>query len=102
MRSDNPRGWILWSVVRINFHEELETAEGGLMSEGTQVRRQLDAVLDALERRDPELARQVIADDDRVDDAHIATEARVMSLLALQAPVATDLQAHSSEAHRKL
>ena len=93
------------SVVRINFHEELETAEGGLMSEGTQVRRQLHAVLDALERRDPVLAKQVIADDDRVDDAHIATETRIMSLLALQAPVATDLRLiraimHSNSAPR--
>ncbi|MGH2750814.1 MAG: phosphate signaling complex protein PhoU [Actinomycetota bacterium] len=89
-------------MVRINFHEELETAEGGLMSEGTQVRRQLHAVLDALERRDPDLARRVIADDDRVDDAHIATETRVMSLLALQAPVATDLRLIRAIMHANL
>jgi phosphate transport system protein len=89
-------------VVRINFHEELETAEGGLMSEGTQVRRQLLAVLDALERRDPELARQVISDDDRVDDAHIATETRIMSLLALQAPVAIDLRLIRAMMHTNL
>jgi len=89
-------------VVRINFHEELETAEGGLMAEGTQVRRQLHAVLDALERRDPALARQVIADDDRVDDAHIATETRIMNLLALQAPVATDLRLIRAMMHTNL
>jgi phosphate transport system protein len=89
-------------VVRINFHEELETAEGGLMSEGTQVRRQLHAVLDALERRDSALAMKVIADDDRVDDAHIATETRLMSLLALQAPVATDLRLIRAIMHSNL
>jgi len=89
-------------VVRINFHEELEIAEGGLMSEGTQVRRQLQRVLEALERRDAELARQVIADDDRVDDAHIATESRLMSLLALQAPVATDLRLIRAIMHSNL
>ena len=89
-------------VVRINFNEELETAEGGLMAEGTQVRRQLHAVLDALERRDPVLARQVIADDDRVDDAHIATETRILSLLALQAPVATDLRLIRAMMHTNL
>lgn len=80
------------SEIRINFHDELERAEGGLMSEGTLVRRQLQSVLDALERRDSEIAAQVVAADDRVDDAHIATETRIMSLLALQAPVATDLR----------
>ncbi|MGH2779208.1 MAG: phosphate signaling complex protein PhoU [Actinomycetota bacterium] len=78
--------------IRINFHEELERAEGGLMSEGTLVRRQLHSVLDALERRDGDIAAQVVAEDDRVDDVHIATETRIMSLLALQAPVATDLR----------
>jgi phosphate transport system protein len=89
-------------VVRINFHEELETAEGGLLFEGTLVHRQLHAVLDALEHRNPELAARVIADDDRVDDAHIATETRIMSLLALQAPVATDLRLIRAIMHSNL
>jgi phosphate transport system protein len=77
---------------RINFHDELDTAEGGLLSEGGVVRRQLELVLRALEGRDTELAHAVISGDDRVDDVYIATETRIMNLLALQAPVASDLR----------
>ncbi|MGH2735222.1 MAG: phosphate signaling complex protein PhoU, partial [Actinomycetota bacterium] len=71
---------------------ELETAEGGLMSEGGLVRKQLERVLDALAQREPDLAGEVVRFDDRVDDAYLATETRIMNLLALQAPVASDLR----------
>lgn len=56
------------------------------------VLEQLGRVMLALERRDPGLAREVIEGDDRVDDVYLATETRVLSLLALQAPVARDLR----------
>jgi phosphate transport system protein len=79
-------------VVRINFQEELNTAEGSLLAEGSLVRRQLERVLEALERRDPSIAESVVAEDDRVDDSYLATQSRVLNLLALQAPVASDLR----------
>lgn len=89
-------------MVRINFHEELETAERGLLAEGSLVREQLENVLEALERRDPELAREVIARDDRVDDIYLATDTRIQTLLALQAPVASDLRRVSAMLHSNL
>jgi phosphate transport system protein len=79
-------------MVRVNFAEELEIAESGLMSEGRLVLQQLERVLEALGRRDHELAASVIKDDDRVDDIYLATETRVLNLLALQSPVAGDLR----------
>jgi phosphate transport system protein len=79
-------------MVRVNFAEELEIAESGLMAEGRLVLQQLERVLEALERRDHELAASVIKDDDRVDDIYLATETRVLNLLALQSPVAGDLR----------
>ena len=79
-------------MARINFAEELEVAESGLMAEGRLVLQQLERVLAALERRDLELAASVIRDDDRVDDIYLATETRVLNLLALQSPVAGDLR----------
>ena len=86
-------------MVRINFHEELETAERGLLAEGSLVRKQLEAVLKALEERDAELAQKVIDDDDRVDDIYLATDTRILNLLALQAPVAGDLRLVSAILH---
>lgn len=79
-------------MVRINFAEELDTAESSLLAGGRMVLEQLGRVMLALERRDPGLAREVIEGDDRVDDVYLATETRVLSLLALQAPVARDLR----------
>src|SRR5918992_340946 len=79
-------------MIRINFAEELEVAESGLMAEGRLVLQQLERVMRALGGRDSGLAREVIDGDDRVDDTYLATETRVLSLLALQAPVAGDLR----------
>ncbi len=89
-------------MLRVNFHEELEKAQHGLLHEGALVRSQLQKVLDVVDERDPGLARQVIADDDRVDDAYIATQSRVLSLLALQAPVAGDLRLVSAILHANM
>jgi phosphate transport system protein len=86
-------------MVRINFHEELETAERGLLAEGSLVRKQLEDVLIALEERKVDLAEQVIANDDRVDDIYLATDTRILNLLALQAPVAGDLRLVSAVLH---
>jgi phosphate transport system protein len=79
-------------MVRINFADELDTAESSLLAGGRMVLEQLGRVMEALEQRDPGLAREVIEGDDRVDDVYLATETRVLSLLALQAPVAGDLR----------
>ena len=89
-------------MVRINFHEELEIAERGLMAEGRMVRVQLEKVSKALDERDTDLAGEVIAEDDRVDDLYIATDTRILTLLALQAPVAGDLRLVSAILHSNL
>lgn len=86
-------------MVRINFHEELETAERGLLAEGSLVRKQLEDVLAALEGRNTDVAQEVIENDDRVDDIYLATESRILNLLALQAPVAGDLRLVSAILH---
>src|SRR5207253_5241397 len=53
---------------------------------------QLDRVLEAIEHQDVELASMVIADDDRVDGRYLEVHQGILSLLALQAPVAGDLR----------
>jgi phosphate transport system protein len=68
---------------------ELEAAAlGGL----DLVVEQLDRVLEALEHVDVELAALVIADDDRIDGRYLEVHQGILSLLALQAPVAGDLR----------
>jgi phosphate transport system protein len=89
-------------MVRVSFHEELETAEQRLLTEGYLVKRQLERVLDAVTRRDAEIASVVIAEDDNVDDLYLETGSRILSLLALQAPVASDLRLVSAVLHSNI
>jgi phosphate transport system protein len=86
-------------MVRVNFAEELDRAESALLAQGALVRQQLDRVMDALREKDTERALIVIADDDRVDDIYLATQTRILNLLALQAPVAGDLRLVSAILH---
>ena len=89
-------------MVRANFHEELEAAERDLLGQGAVVRNQLDKVLKALDGRDTDLAQEVVAGDDDVDELYLQTQARVLNLLALQAPVAGDLRLVSAILHSNL
>ena len=77
---------------RVHFQQQLrelqERALGGL----DIVVEQLDRVLEALSHQDVELAQMVIADDDRVDGRYLEVHQGILSLLALQAPVAGDLR----------
>jgi phosphate transport system protein len=78
--------------MRTTFQEELDVLESTLQEEGALVLRALRGALNALEQRDPELADEVIAFDDDVDQRYLRIEEGVQSLLARQTPVATDLR----------
>jgi phosphate transport system protein len=52
----------------------------------------LDRVLEALQHTDIELASMVVEDDDRIDGRYLEVHQGLLSLLARQAPVATDLR----------
>ena len=86
-------------MARISFGEELQTAERGLLQEGRLVQKQLARVMESLDTRDAALAQQVIDEDDIVDDVYLATDSRILNLIALQAPVASDLRLVSALLH---
>jgi phosphate transport system protein len=48
--------------------------------------------IEVVEHRDMELAEMVIADDDRIDGRYLEVHQSILTLLATQAPVATDLR----------
>ena len=78
--------------MRTSFQEELDVLESTLQEEGALVLRALRGSLNALEQRDAELADEVIAFDDDVDDRYLRIEDEIPLLLARQTPVATDLR----------
>src|SRR6266511_144263 len=77
---------------RRHFQEELKRLEESALGGIDLVLEQLDRVLEALEHQDIELAQIVIMDDDRLDGRYLEVHQGILSLLALQAPVAGDLR----------
>jgi phosphate transport system protein len=87
---------------RVTFQEELEQIEASLQEEGEYVLRSLRGALNALEQQDAELADEVIAFDDEVDELYIAIQEGIQSLLARQTPVAADLRLVLAALHANL
>jgi phosphate transport system protein len=78
--------------MRITLQEELDQLEAALQEEGVRALRALRGCLNALENHDTELADEVIAFDDEVDESYLEIEQGIQSLLARQTPVAVDLR----------
>jgi phosphate transport system protein len=79
-------------VTRETFQERMAELEAGALGGLDIVVEQLDRTMEALEHVDVELAALVISDDDRVDGRYLEVHQGILSLLALQAPVAGDLR----------
>jgi phosphate transport system protein len=82
--------------------DALNVIEADIQEEG---RRVLDAVrgaVKALAGRDRELAGEVIAYDDEIDELFIHIERSIQSMLALQTPVARDLRLLLAMLHMNL
>src|SRR5688572_28486007 len=88
--------------MRKSFHDELEAVERNCVDTAALVLAQLDRTMRALPARDIALADQIIALDDGVDNGFIETERRLLSLLATQAPVASDLRLVSALMHMNI
>jgi phosphate transport system protein len=74
------------------FHEELAELERQALGALDLVHAALERTMEALSQQDVELASMVIADDDRIDGRYLEVHQGILSLLARQAPVATDLR----------
>ena len=80
------------TVVRQNFDQDLETLRQDLVRMGEIVQVSIKDAVDALAKRDKELARRVMEGDDVIDRMQVEIEDRCISLIARQQPVATDLR----------
>ncbi len=82
--------------ARNEFDRELEELHLEMIRMGGLIEEAIDRSITALEKRDRELAETIIADDRKIDDLDHAIEARCLSLLLRQQPVAADLRAIST------
>ena len=85
--------------TRSHYQEELERLEASALEGLDMVNSALDRTLEAVEHQDVELAQIVVADDDRIDGRYLEVHQSLITLLATQSPVATDLRLISALLH---
>ena len=78
--------------ARSEYSAELRQLESQALGGLEIVVQQIDRLVEAIRVGDRVLALQVIDDDDRVDGRYLEVHQSILSLLARQAPVATDLR----------
>jgi phosphate transport system protein len=84
---------------RAHFQSELAELEHQALGGLDMVVRALERAMETIQQHDVELAELIIADDDRIDGRYLEVHQGILSLLARQAPVATDLRVIAALLH---
>src|SRR3954453_2990222 len=85
--------------ARLHYQDHLDNLERNCLGGLDLVVASLDRTMEAVEHQDMELAELVIADDDRIDGRYLEGHQEILTMLAAQAPVATDLRLISALLH---
>ena len=85
--------------ARMHYQDQLDALEQNCLGGLDLVIASLDRTMEAVQHQDMELAELVIADDDRIDGRYLEVHQEILTLLATQAPVATDLRLISALLH---
>ena len=79
-------------MPREQFHQQLEALKDGVLEMGSMVDRAIERAMRALIDRDTDLAHTVVVDDKEINAVGFHIQNMCLSLLAQQAPMATDLR----------
>ena len=85
--------------ARLHYQDQLDALEKNCLGGLDLVIASLDRTMEAVQHQDMELAELVIADDDRIDGRYLEVHQEILTMLATQAPVATDLRLISALLH---
>jgi phosphate transport system protein len=85
--------------TRSQYRDDLDQLEASALGGLDLVSAALDRTAEAIEHQDVELAQLVVADDDRIDGRYLEVHQALITLLATQSPVATDLRLISALLH---
>ena len=85
--------------ARHGYREDLARLETRALEGLDLVVAALDRTVEAVQHQDIELAEMVVADDDVIDGRYLEVHQSILTLLATQAPVATDLRLISALLH---
>lgn len=79
-------------MPRQTFERELQQLHDRILILGSMVEEAISRSVDCLKRRDHELARQIIAEDSRLNAVRFEIEDQTLTVIATQQPVAGDLR----------
>ena len=77
-------------MTRNKFQEELQLLLNSVRVMGVNLEDTLDRVIDNLEKKDVEVAQEIINGDDKFDSDEVNIEKQCLELVLTQTPVATD------------
>jgi phosphate transport system protein len=79
-------------MPRASFDRHLHELQDELLILGSMVEKAIARSIKALKERDLELAKQIIADDAKINQKRLDIEERCIQLIVTQQPVASDLR----------
>lgn len=79
-------------MPRENYDRQLRDLQDDLLRLASQAEQAIGRAVAALGAQDVDEARRIIAEDDTIDRAQYAIEDKALHLIALQAPMATDVR----------
>lgn len=78
--------------IRTTFRKGLKEIQDDVLIMGSIVEKAISRSMEALKKRDLDLAQQVVADDLKVNDKRFDIEEKCIKLIATQQPMASDLR----------
>ncbi len=78
--------------TRAAFHKKLREIQDDILAMGSMVSKAIMRSIEALKKRDMELAQQIIDDDRKVNHKRFEIEDKCVQLIATQQPMASDLR----------
>ena len=78
--------------IRGSFHKKLREIQDDILIMGSMVSKATMLAIQALQNRDLTLAKQIIADDEKINLKRFDIEEKCIQLIATQQPMASDLR----------
>ena len=78
--------------IRTAFHKRLREIQDDILVMGSMAEKAISRSIEGLKNRDLALARQIIADDKKINDKRFEIEEQCIQLIATQQPMASDLR----------
>jgi phosphate transport system protein len=86
-------------MTRTAYIQSIRDLQDGVMTLGSMVEKAIGRAVDSLRNQDTVLAQRVIDDDTKINEARWTLEDNAIQLMALQAPMASDLRRIAAVMH---